>query len=528
MILDPESRPAVGDSTPEAAERRSRFESWLARGWLQVAVLLSIPAMVLLRQTNAIFPDPTFIDSWIYLGFFKNLIDFKRYLFTETYYACRMSWILPGWLINQALSPQGANYLTHLSVFYLFIFSLYSAVSRLANRKAGFVAAITCGFYPYLWSAVGSNYVDGAGIAYYMAGFALLTRAAFSDHRRTVLTLAGVFAAAAIHTNLFWCVPASLLPFHYSGMAVLQTKEWRCAISELLKWFTLGFLVLNGFLAAINFRMVGDPWFFIPSIRFLQRYGTVSVLQHYGLLHWPLYQWLKFPLVMLVAGLVVTAVRVRRYGSRKNMQAALVISHLGLLFTIFVAFEGRGTTVLTLEYYASYLIPLTFLTLGVTLPSIETPRIFGGWTIALTVALSYTWWIYSQPAPGEWAITEALALIVVIALAGLLRYQPGAAVASVLGLGLLTYSVRPAHWMDPNGRRDVFQRLMQAGSRVELERQGRPARFWYDLDESRGRRVPSPVFHVCLQLFPDLGELSRSTGRQARGAWRSLDHAGES
>ena len=468
-------------------EKLSPVESWLSRGWLHIAVLLSIPALVLSRQTNAIFPDPTFTDTWIYLGFFKNLYDFKRYLFTETYYASRMSWILPGWLIDQLAAPQVASYLTHLSVFYLLVFSLYSAVSRLAHRRAGFVAALTCGFYPYVWHSVGSDYVDGAGIAYYMAAFALLTRAAFSEHRRTAMTFAGIFAGATIHTNLFWCVPVSLLAAHYCGMAVLRTKGWRRAISDLLMWFTLGFLALNGFLAAINFWIVGDPWFFLPSIRFLQTYGTKSILRHYGPFGWPLYQWLKYPLVMLVAGLTVTAFRIWRYGSGKYMQGALVIAHLGLLFSVFVVFEGRGTTVLTLEYYASYLIPLTFLALGVTLPSVETPKVFAGWTVALAGALSYTWWAYSRPAPKEWTITEALLPIAVLILAGLLREQPAAATASVLGLGLLTYSVRLPRGVGPHERRDVFKHLMQASSRVESERRGRPVRFWYDLDEPSGR-----------------------------------------
>lgn len=468
MITDPGSGPAV-------------------RNRLHIAVLLAIPALVLLRQTNAIFPDPTFTDTWIYLGFFKNFYDFKRYLFTETYYASRLSWILPGWLINRVLSPEVANYLAHLGVFYLLIFSLYSAVSRLAHCRAAFVAALTCGFYPYLWRSVGSNYVDGAGIAYYMASFALLTRAAFSEHRRMALTLAGIFAAATIHTNLFWCVPASLLAVHYCGMVVLRTKTWRRAISDLLTWFTLGFLALNGCLAAIDFGMVGDPWFFLPSIRFLQRYGTVSILQHYGAFGWPLYQWLKYPLAMLIAGLSVTAFRVWRYGSRKNMQAILVIAHLGLLFAVFVVFEGRGTTVLTLEYYASYLIPLTFLALGVTLPPVEAPKVFAGWTIALAGAFSYTWWANSRPAPEEWTITGVLPPIAIIVLAGILRVQPAAATASVLGLGLLTYSVRPPSGLGPNDHRDVFRHLMQASSHVEFERQGRPVRFWYDRSESSGR-----------------------------------------
>ena len=148
---------------------------------------------------------------------------------------------------------------------------------------------------------MGSDYVDGAGIAYYMAGFALLTRAAFSQRRRMSLMLAGVFAAAAIHTNLFWCVPASLLAIHYCAMAMIQTKEWRRAIFDLLLWYPAGFLALTGLLAAINFWVVGYPWFYMASIRFLRSSGTVSRYAHYGAFGWPLHQWLKYPLVTLLA-----------------------------------------------------------------------------------------------------------------------------------------------------------------------------------------------------------------------------------
>ena len=498
MMGTPESGTAVPapvrDSAglPKVTEKLLPVESLLAGGRLHIVVLLCIPALVLLRQTNAIFPDPRFVDSWIYLGFFKNLFDFKRYLFTETYYATRMSWILPGWLINQVFLPQAANYLIHLSVFYLFIFSLYSAVSRLVHRRAALITALACGFYPYLWGAVGSDYVDGVGIACYMTCFALLTRAAFSDQRRISLVVAGAFAAAMIHTNLSWCLPVLLLAVHYCGMAVLRGREWRHVIVDLLIWFALGSLALSGFLAAVNFWMVGDPWFYMPSVRFVQRNGTVSLRPHYGMFGWPLRQWLKYPVVMLVAGCLVMAVRVRRNGIGKNIQTVLVLAHLGLLFAIFVVMEGRGTTVLTVEFYASYLIPLTFLSLGAILPcSIEAPKVFAGWTIALVGAFGCTWWMYNSPAPENWTVTGTLPAVAVIVIAGLLRYQPAAAGASVLGLGLLTYSVRLAPEVDPNYRRAVFERLMQASSRVEYWRQGRPPRFWYDLDESSGREFRS-------------------------------------
>ena len=500
-------------AAPEAGTRRV-FPGGLRPDsrWLHGLVLLSIPALVLFRQTNAIFNDAksidssNFVDSWLYLGFFRNFIDFKRYLFTDTYYASRMSWILPGWLVNQVFSPEIANYVIHLSVFYLFVFSLYFAVSRLANPRAALVAALAAGFYPYLWRAVGSDYVDGPGIAYYMASFALLTRAACSHRRRTSLMFAGAFAAAAIHTNLFWCVPVSLLAIHYCAMARIQTKEWRRAIFELLLWYPAGFLAFTGFLAAINFWVVGYPWFYMASIRFLRTSGTVSRYTHYGAFGWPLRQWLKFPLVTLIAAFPIAAVRLWQSRSRKNLQAVLVVTHLGLLFAIFAAFEGRGTSVLTLEYYASYLIPLTFLALGVTFPSVETSRAFTGWTVAITGVLSCTWWIYSSPIPGEWTMTSVLPAFLFIVIAGLLHYQPGAAAASVIGLGMLTYSVRPDPGSGPTDRRDAFHRLTQAGSRIELQRRGRPLRFWYDLQEPSGTE-----FRALCSMY--LNEYSRISER---------------
>src|SRR5437899_1663165 len=155
-------------AVPETAVRKvCPAGLWPTGRWLHVVVLLSIPALVLLRQTNAIFNDAksidssNFVDSWLYLGFFRNFVDFKRYLFTDTYYASRMSWILPGWLVNQIFSPEIANYVIHLGVFYLFVFSLYFAISRLAHSRAAVLAALAGGFYPYLWRAVGSDYVDG-------------------------------------------------------------------------------------------------------------------------------------------------------------------------------------------------------------------------------------------------------------------------------------------------------------------------------------------------------------------------------
>jgi hypothetical protein len=464
----------------------SHSESWLTRSWLHIAVLLSIPALVLLRQSNSIFPIPGSTDSWFYLGFSKNFFEFKRYLFAETYYAGRTAWIIPAWLIHQIFVPRVANYVLHLGVLYLLIFSLYSAVSRLVHRRAAFVAAMACGFYPYLWDAIGSDYVDGVGIAYYMASFALLTRAAFSTQKRVSLILAGVFTAAMIHTNIFWCLPATLLVAHYGGMVVLAPKTRHGVIIQMPLWFGMGFLALTGVLGTVNYWVAGYPWFFMSSIRFLLRNGKAAG-EHFGTFDWPLYEWLKYPMVTLAAGFVVMVVRVWRQGVRKNAQGILVVAHFGILFVIFMVLEGRGNPVLTSEYYASYLIPLTFLAVGVisTVP-LKSPAEFGCLMITLAAALVSSWWTLGAPPPLNWTIVSTVPVLALIVVAGILRYPPAAAAATVLGLGLLTYSVRLALPRGPYDRRDAYDRTIQARNRIESRRQGRPLRFWYDLNERDG------------------------------------------
>ena len=45
-----------------------------------VAVLM-LPLLVLWRQDNTLFTGYGYLDPWFYLGFFRNLVEFKRNLF---------------------------------------------------------------------------------------------------------------------------------------------------------------------------------------------------------------------------------------------------------------------------------------------------------------------------------------------------------------------------------------------------------------------------------------------------------------
>src|SRR5215471_19341269 len=98
------------------------------RVWPYRAALLLLPIVVLWYQDNSLFPPPGQIDTWVYLGFFRNLVNFKRDLFAGTYYGSRLTWILPGWVVHSLLPPVAASAALHLSVLLTAVLSLFETL----------------------------------------------------------------------------------------------------------------------------------------------------------------------------------------------------------------------------------------------------------------------------------------------------------------------------------------------------------------------------------------------------------------
>ncbi len=156
-----------------------------------------------------------YIAPWVYLGFFHNLILYKSVLFPLTYYGSRLSWVLPGYLANRLFSPLTANYVLHLGVFYLATVSLFFTLKRTVDRRTAQLAAIAFGFLNSLWIAIGWDYVDGVGIAYYLLTTAVLTYTANAKDERIGLVLAGASYAALIYSNASWVMYIVFFPAHY-------------------------------------------------------------------------------------------------------------------------------------------------------------------------------------------------------------------------------------------------------------------------------------------------------------------------
>src|SRR6185369_10691171 len=95
-----------------------------------------------------------------------------------------------------------------LAVFFTAEFSLYWLLKGAFDRRVAILSAISIALYPYFWAAIGWDYADGVGIAYYLLTMALVFNASKSKNTRArwLLVCGGMAYAGLIYSNLTWIV----------------------------------------------------------------------------------------------------------------------------------------------------------------------------------------------------------------------------------------------------------------------------------------------------------------------------------
>ena len=456
-----------------------------------VAVLL-LPVLVLWHRDDPLFSPLWQTDPWFYLGYFRNLVNFKRDLFPDFYYGSRLSWILPGYVLHALFSPVVANAILHLAAHSVAVLSLFFIVRWTIGIRTAYLTAMTFSLHPWLWAATGWDHVNGGAIAYFLLAMALLTRAAV--HGRTInLILAGMAVAGSVYAHFFLIAFAPLLLIFYLGL----TTNWqfRPALHRALKlagWMSLGFVVFTAPISVINAKFVdGNPWFWSPSFKTAQ-----TVVQNYT---WNESIWSDQKLVpwlwFVVAGTAVALFLLLSYfktRTDRTSRASLLFSiQLLLAAGLMASLQGRGITLLGHYYYACYLLPFVFLVLGASLwPSIEkmSQRTALLTCVLATLLFGALWYepsanlIPLSRVPALWQILLAGA-----ALAGalLLRWRPFGIFLGIIGLAILTALVYTGSYggVDLHATRLQYQRVMNARQDIEMHRRGAPILFWYDKRE---------------------------------------------
>ena len=461
--------------------------SSLRFNYYAVAILL-LPLVTLWRHDDPLFSPLWQSDPWFYLGYFRDLVNFKRDLFPDIYYGTRLSWILPGYLAHRILPPLFANAVLHLGVHIVATASLFRILRSTAGVRAAFLTAILFSAHPWFWCATGWDHVTGAAIAYLLLGMACLAAAAEMPSRGWPLTLAGMSLAAAVIAHLFLAAFVPLILLHYAGTVWARRDPLKPTLIHAAIRLAVGFLVVTVPLCAINgFLIDGNFWFWSPSFR-----TAGTVMQNYM---WPesiwreqgwLVPWLWLPIASAAVA-VASIYRWRGAANRRDLARSMVSAQLLLALAFMAAMQLRGITLLGHYYYACYLLPFAFLVIGNSFWQAAEKMQARTYVVACAAVLllaAAAWYDpASHPAPGgpAWFAAACGALAASLAL----RKRPAGVFFAIAGFVVLMFA--SYNGSIESGRlhatRAEYQRVMDARQQIEKRRGDSPILFWYDREE---------------------------------------------
>jgi hypothetical protein len=443
--------------------------------------------LVLWRQDNVLFTHADYIDPWFYVGYAKDLVEFKRALFPGHYSGSRLAWILPCYAVHSLFSPVPAACILHLGVWAVGVFSFFFTLRWIVGGRAAFLSAVLLGTHSWFWYSTGWDYPDGAALGCVLLTTALYTYAALRPVRPIPLVLAGVAAAAALHCTLGWAGLAPLFPLTYIGLVhAWHKRPVRRALLEAVLWSGLGGVLLTAALGAVNYRLDGNFWFFMPSFQQGQHLASKPIRWLSGV--WDengLSPYLWFGVAAVLVSLVLLPGRLRK-DNRDAALPALVFSAQCLLTLAFLCYFQRSEAHgLSYIYYACYLMPFTFLVIGTSfwkgIDGLSTRTWLS--ICGLAVAVPGLLWcdyaglyLHGCPAAGVVACLAGLLLLAALRV----RRAAVACLLAIGGFAVLTVQSRWLQEPDPHVVRRGYEHIMQARSRLEQLRRGRPVHFWLD------------------------------------------------
>ena len=491
---------------PSSAQSERIWPYW-------VAVLL-MPAIVLWHKDNALYTAPSYADPWFYLGYFRNLAEYKSDLFYGFYYGSRLSWILPGFLVHSVFPAVVANSIMHLAVQSIASLSLFSILRRISGVRSAFLATMVFAVHPWLWVATGWDYPDGVGIAYCLLAIALLAKSAARPETKWPLFAAGMVLAAMMYSHIFLgtLIPILLLG-HVASIWIQQRAKLVDALRSLCIWAGAGFALVTLVLCCVNYTLDGRFWFYAPSVA----RAVVMAKEFYFVrsiwVNHELAAWLWLPAIASLTAMVVVLTCARRRSWRENALCLAYPAQL-LLAVLYMAYlQGRGTTVLGHYPYASYLLPFAFLTLGATFwPAASTFRLRTYVLICIVAAGSFAvvWYDGNGPLAHASRVAQLYGVVsgvCVLAAAFVLRHRTAGTLLAAAGFVVLTaVSMAQTSNLDGlnlHGSRQQYKRILDASDRIDAVRKRRVLRFWFDRREPNYHEY-SALNAIYLEEFSQL------------------------
>ena len=224
--------------------------------WWHIALILVLPIILALINPNWIF-NPSKYDDFYYLGYQIYLPEFAQMSFhQEQYFIERLMAILPGYYLRQVLSPLMANFVLHLGVYYMLMFSVYTVISRLFHARIALLTVLVMGQFSLVLRATGWDYADGYAMMYFAVCLMFLLYAAFAttSRWRWYLFFAGMSAMALVNSQLFMVVFLPALALFY---IVLNHGIARRNILVSAFWGGLGVVLVFVGLSSYFYTLTG-------------------------------------------------------------------------------------------------------------------------------------------------------------------------------------------------------------------------------------------------------------------------------
>jgi hypothetical protein len=457
------------------------------------AVLLALPLLVLIPDDSVNYSLPGYIDPWLYFGYFTHLKEFKEFLFPPTYYGSRLGWLLPGAAIYHLIpSYLMANCVLHLTVYYTALFSLYSSLKQTFGGQNAIIPSVLFGLYPYFWGAVGWDYPNGAGIAYFLLSTAFITRAIRQAKPLWSLAAAGAAGAAMVYTNLTWVIFLPFFPVYYMALRYPSAKQklW-VTIRDFVIWFTAGALALTLLFCCIDYFLDGEFQFYLPSIRFVMEHGNKLTPGQVDA-----FTWMKNARWLIAEGAVflLAALFLLRYYTRPKTvedRPAAVLSAIFLCTLGALVYLGtRGQFFLHIPYYGAFMLPVTFLTIGgyIRIPENWAGGKIAAVTVAAVALIAVPWLsIGHKVVRGFLALGPTLSLWVAVGALAMMIVWRGRTVGVAGGIagmfGLTAYAIGPGGPPNPGAARAAFIRITRSMDAIDQIRKEQPLGVWYDSED---------------------------------------------
>jgi hypothetical protein len=497
----------------QSGSRRIRVSA--AAEWSTLVAVGAFFALLYWVTDAPLYNPVGFVDPWLYTSLFVNF-DWAYSVFFDTYYAARLPWVIPGYVLHSLLPTNAAYFVLHACFFYGGAIFAYLFVRRYASRAGG-LAAFTFLLGTQLYYISQSwNYFDGAIVTYLLAAFYFSLTRAEGRRRNVHMAFGGGFGAAAVLTNLFVIVFAVGIPLLYLWLDRKATPG-KVRADDAAS-FALGAVALTLLCGIFSIVKGGALLFWLSQVHSANRLLASSEFEVHS------WGWvvkdprLYAPLfVALVTGSVCAKTRGQRDLMWRFTLGSGVYTLASEAFMLLWDLSLKGST-LQSTYYFSLLLPSMTMCVGgvagLLLRPLPERRRTSVALVASAVAIATPLLaIYLDDEDGltgragTWITAGAVAvalLVIGVALAGRLRgARPIMAV-----IATMTFLATPAFAIDssadvfaygrtdPN-RVDVYHLGMQLIDYLRakgIQKKGKKPFFWY-----RGYDHGVPNFRVGLQ-----------------------------